>query len=959
MSRGPATTPPEGAAMDGGSLAAAPATDELGSMASLLGEVARSDADGLLAPGEVVDGHYRVLRALGEGGMGVVYLARDLRLGRDVALKLGRAVTSEALARLAREAAALARLSHPNVVVVHEVGEVHGRVYLAMEHVAGGTLRAWMSAPRSWRAIVAMFAAAGDGLAAAHEAGLVHRDFKPDNVLVGEDGRPRVADFGLARAPGDASASDADADAESGPGFASMTQTGAVMGTPAYMAPEQSAGEDLDARADQFAFCAALWEALHGRRPFDGATPAEVRVAIESSEPRGGGAQVRGVPRHVLEAVRRGLARHRADRWPSMAALCQALRRDPGARRRQILVGGALIAVGAAVAVPVAMSGDADPCAGGEAQIATAWGEAQVTAIRANLATSTGGAAWALRAADNAIAGLDAWAARWAVAHRGACVAGATWSPAVRDRSAVCLARARGALDAAVGVLRAPGPVAAHAGEIVSGLPSPERCVDPQYVVSLVAPPADPATARAVLVQEQALSRVADLRLAARFAEAETALAAIATAAAPLRYRPLAARIKVERGRLWLALADPERALPELRDSYFAARAEIDGPIAAGAAGDVAFALLDLTHDEQAEDWARLALREAEAVGDPELRRTALASLSAVAADRGDSAQAIDYAEQVVGLAAADDDRASALAVRATALAVAGRNALADRDLREAIAIVVRLRGDDDPQLIELGQQLASVARALGHYDDAIAIARRALARAEAIYGDDPVRLQGALAAVITTETQAGNHREALALIDRSLAIERASAGGGDSYNIASDLNNRALALRGLDRIDEAVASWREGVAMARRALGEDHPLVATLAGNLADALVAHGRADEAIAAADVAIAIWDARDPTNPSAAWALTARGQAHAARQAWAPARADLERALSLRSAPDVAPVERAATELALAQVAKSTGDVPRARTLATSARAGFAATQDSRGAAVEALLRALPE
>ncbi|MCE9577863.1 MAG: serine/threonine protein kinase, partial [Deltaproteobacteria bacterium] len=233
-----------------------PTTGELESMASLLGRLADApggpEGDAPIVPGSVLEGTYRVERAIGEGGMGIVYLAHDLRLDRDVALKVGRQVSVVSLLRLEREAAALARLSHPNVVVVYQVGAFHRRVFLAMEYVPGGTARAWLEAKvRTWREIVALYAAAGDGLAAAHDAGLIHRDFKPDNVLVGEDGRPRVADFGLAR-------SETHATDHGGPAaHPSMTQTGAVLGTPAYMPPEQLAGEPLDARADQVAYCAA------------------------------------------------------------------------------------------------------------------------------------------------------------------------------------------------------------------------------------------------------------------------------------------------------------------------------------------------------------------------------------------------------------------------------------------------------------------------------------------------------------------------------------------------------------------------------------------------------------------------------------------------------------------------------------------------------------------------------
>src|SRR6185369_5908400 len=197
----------------------------------------------------LVGGKYRVIRAIGEGGMGVVYLARDERLERDVALKLGSAMSTAPLARAVDEAQALAKLSHPNVVVVHEVGELDGRLFVAMEHVGGGTARSWRAdRPRSAREIVALYAAAGDGLAAAHAAGLIHRDVKPDNILVGGDGRPRLADFGVV-------------------GAASSTGSAGIAGSPGYMAPEQATGGAIDARADQYAFAVSVWEALFGARP--------------------------------------------------------------------------------------------------------------------------------------------------------------------------------------------------------------------------------------------------------------------------------------------------------------------------------------------------------------------------------------------------------------------------------------------------------------------------------------------------------------------------------------------------------------------------------------------------------------------------------------------------------------------------------------------------------------------
>jgi len=212
-----------------------------------------AELDHELASGAVIDERYEVRTELGRGGMGTVYLAHDRTLGRDVALKLHRAghsVAGSGADRLQREAVAMAKLAHPNVVNVFEVAIVDDRMYVAMEYVRGTTLRGWLgTSKRSWREVVAMLAATGRGLAAAHAAGLVHRDFKPENVLVGDDGRPRVGDFGLARADHAAVVVDPEtldtAD----------TMTAGLAGTPAYMAPEQLMGDPVDARSDQFAFC--------------------------------------------------------------------------------------------------------------------------------------------------------------------------------------------------------------------------------------------------------------------------------------------------------------------------------------------------------------------------------------------------------------------------------------------------------------------------------------------------------------------------------------------------------------------------------------------------------------------------------------------------------------------------------------------------------------------------------
>ena len=297
-------------------------------------------------------GRYLVLSALGAGGMGVVFAAYDPQLDRKVALKLLRAGltynTNDARTRLRREAQAIAQLSHPNVVGVYDVGATEdGDLYIAMEFVEGDTLTTWLKKwPRTWREIIDVFLQAARGLQAAHSVGLLHRDFKPDNVLVGGDGRVRVTDFGLAR-----SLIVPDETARPRPDMAALnvelTATGTVLGTPRYMAPEQLTGPDIDARADQFSFCVALFEALWDVHPLPGATSVAMLEKNEKALLPPDGTKV---PPVIIRAIQRGLDKDRAKRFATMSALASELvppqRRSPV---RYLALGAAgLLVLGAA-----------------------------------------------------------------------------------------------------------------------------------------------------------------------------------------------------------------------------------------------------------------------------------------------------------------------------------------------------------------------------------------------------------------------------------------------------------------------------------------------------------------------------------------------------------------------------------------------------------------------------------
>src|SRR4051794_36712528 len=345
-------------------------------MASGLPSRDRSDAP-LLARGAPI-GRYLVLGLVGRGAMGDVYAAYDPELDRKVAVKLlhvAAAVGAELVeqkARLLREAQAIARLSHPNVVVVHDVGSFEDQVFVAMEFVDGHTVAYWQNAARrSWREVLEVFIAAGRGLSAAHAAQLVHRDFKGENVMITSSGQVRVMDFGLARNAAERSATapivisseititdlgttralpkqqavavgqellasgqpavPTDSKIRAAALDANLTQTGLLVGTPAYMAPEQFRGQIADGRSDQFSFCVALYEALYGERPFVGKTLAELADNVLRGRLRAAPTTKR-VPGWLKRALLRGLANDPDERWPSMDALLATLARHPRAR---------------------------------------------------------------------------------------------------------------------------------------------------------------------------------------------------------------------------------------------------------------------------------------------------------------------------------------------------------------------------------------------------------------------------------------------------------------------------------------------------------------------------------------------------------------------------------------------------------------------------------------------------
>jgi predicted Ser/Thr protein kinase len=487
-------------------------------------------------------GRFTVLDRLGEGGMGVVYAAYDAQLDRKVAVKLLRRDTvgndAGARKRLLREAQAMARVGHPNLITVHEAGEHHDSVYVAMEFVKGRSLDGWLATRPPWREVLAVFRAAGAGLAAAHAAGIVHRDFKPHNVMRGDDGSVKVLDFGLARAIDAAE----EASDERAPGSlldARMTRTGAVMGTPAYMAPEQHCGGVADARSDQYCFSVALYEGLFGRLPFAGETlPELVQNVLAARVLPPADATV---PRWVTRVVLRGMALEPDERFPSLDAMLVALARDPQRRRRQALAGvaaGALLLGGGFGLANLAGGTGPGSCTGAAEELAAVWSDERREAVRAGLTTAApglGARTWAAIAPR-----LDAYEA-----HRSG-----RQSAQLLDLRMTCLDRRLARLDAlAAAFAGADGAAVINAVVAVDGLGDVTHCGDAERLTATVPPPEDPARAARVREQQLALERVAAEQLTGHYAAARSGAEEVSQIALELAYPPLIAEAALARGR--------------------------------------------------------------------------------------------------------------------------------------------------------------------------------------------------------------------------------------------------------------------------------------------------------------------------------------------------------------------------------------------------------------------------
>ncbi len=931
----------------------------VGPKASAVGESA-------LPRGSIVD-RYVILEPLGKGGMGAVYSAYDPQLDRRVALKLLRAPArsdaqhakeAEWTARLMREAQAMARLSHPNVVTVYDVGVTDsGRVFLAMEIVEGGTLVAWLKErKRSWREIVDLFCDAGAGLAAAHRAGMIHRDFKLDNVLIGADERPRVTDFGLARAAASESElsgarsrrtsipAPPEAGAETPPApisleslssvsFASsLTLSGTLLGTPGYMAPEQyGSDEQIDARADVFAFCATLYRALYGERPFSGETVEQIASATLNGRVR---PPARGsdVPPWLRRVVLRGLAPAREARPRSMDEVLAALRADPAKRRRRWVAIGVVLGCGLAVALgaQAARQRKVRACRAMADRFGGAWDAPRKAAIAAAFVGTH-----REYAADNFAKverTLDAYASAWASTIEGACTATRVLgeqSEAVFELESACLDDRLDELRALSDVLlTADAKVVERAPQAARGLSPLAPCSDRDRLSATTSLPVGSAARAEIRVLQADVAAAKELNEAGRSLESLERLERIRGPVEASHHGPLLVAWKMTSayahglaGDSKASAADFEQAVG-LADRY---RLDTQRAEALIELGDLAEAFV---HYDESHRWMRLASETiARTGGDARLEV------------RRDVLEGWTYAHE-------------------------HKRALAQPLFERALERAQQAHLDAPEFVAYAHSGLADVMVAQGRFDEAIEQMHVCIRSIEESDGAQHPRVANELTNLAAAQLDAGRLEDALVTTWRAVAIFEAAVQRGDisarSAYEGTALQTMGEALLRLGRVREAA----DELARARdiyRAAEEQEDSAALADNERADALRLLGRSREARAAVGEAIEI-EHRVSGVPSETVAGTFAVRAKLALdQGDAPAALPLaERALALLEGGEPRVYELAETRLLLARLLKvARRDRNRARSLAELARDAFARLGDKRLAdQASALVASLP-
>lgn len=786
-------------------------------------------------------GRYEVLELAGEGAMGAVYAARDPQLGRRVAIKVVTAAQrddDQAKARLVREAQALAKLSHPNIVTVFDAGSAHDQVWIAMEFVTGQTLRQWLDErARPWAEVLPALLDAAAGLSAAHDQGVVHRDFKPGNVMVDDEGRWRVTDFGLATTDAVDSTSPLRLDR----GARQAWRSTGIAGTHGYIAPEVLDGLRADARADQFAFCVTALGSLVDPPP------------------------------RLSRVLRRGIRDDPAQRWPTMALLIARLRdeaRPTGARRRWLVLAamGSTATVVALANWPSTEHVDADAgCRAEASPVDDVWNPQRRQRVSAGIVASN--VSYAETTAARVVATIDAYAAAWGENRQALCRDAhhdADWNPTVVDRATWCLDERLGELDALLGAYEDLD--AAHVRQAVlfaTVLPSVTACRDLGYVEQRAPPPLPDR--RAIIEARHGLTRAHMAAAARRTDEAEQLVEALSKRVDALQWPPLARAVQNSRARVAVASGKRDEGEEIASTTYFDAAQAADWDAAAEAAV-IILSMLAAREDRDvdARQWAEFAETALDRSGSPPGHRemVRLSSLGVVLRNSGEFAAA-------------------------TALH------------RKALTLAESLYGANGPRVAIPLNNLAVLRRDVGDLEQARILYERSLTMREGALGPDHPDVAISLSNLGNLLYEEGKLDEAIAMQTRAVAVQE-QAFGPDHLDVGRACINLGVVLAAHGDTERAQGYYRRALVIFETGLGPDHPWVAAALQNLGTQASIAGDHAGARAKLERALGIVEGMyGPEHPEIARLLVNLGTAASARGETTAAIEHMQRAVDIRT------------------------------------------------------------
>jgi len=882
----------------------------------------------LPASGEMV-GRYKILERLGMGGFGVVFRAHDTQLERDVALKLWRvdALSSGDEARiddLVEEARALAKLSHPNIMAVYDAGREGERVFLAGELIEGASLYAKTCVGEhevSPEDLARWMAQCAYGLAAAHDVGLIHRDVKPDNILIGDDGRARIVDFGLSTS---AFAAD-DAPELAGP----------LAGTPAYMSPEELRGEPASELSDQYSLCASFYEACHGKRLVTAESIETLKASADTP-------QIpvfdKRLPARLRKVLRQGLQTEPSQRHASMAALAAALR-PKGASRIVPFVFGSVVAVAAGVAVLWTSEQDAKrDCSVVAAPMKRVWSAERAALVQKSFGMF--GSRFAKEAFARVDASLTTYSGQWQSAAIAACEA--TYheqrtSEAMFDRQMLCLDRRLGEVESLVGFMtEADLALMKQAPRAVSQLVALSHCSDREALSNLPPLPDDPEQRKRLRTLEATLAKAEGSRFAGRYEEATNVADDAMAQSKALGYAPLEAEAAFELGYVWSYRSDVEKSVVLLEEAHHKALASRDFRTSARAAVELVLLFGSFARDyEKAAEWTKHADSAVAAAGNDKLLRSNLENnLGDIARQQSKLEEALQHHQIALDLRKelyGPSDRSVAQSLNNLGMVKheMGEYAAAASYYYEALGIFRSVLGEHHPHVGATAGNLASLYLDIDNPEKADELFALALEIALDTHGEASL---AALRARFNATTVLGELGEQDKAYEQLLVLVDVAAKNfpEERLTLSQVTNSLGVIATQLGKFTLAEKHFRDAIELYREVHGEKHPDVFLAKFNLAQALSRQGRAKEAQTLMDEVVkGYMEVAGPEHPMTANALSTRAEIFLKLGRADKAALDLRGAEAIHKAQDGSPVRRADLEILWGQQRWLAGEKAEAR------------------------------